>query len=190
MVKIYILKCEENKYYIGKTHKNVLYRFKKHQNGYGAIWTKKYKPIKILEIYLNCDNFDEDKYTKIYMDKYGIDNVRGGSYTKINLSNSTIKFLQKELLSIHDKCYGCGKKGHFYKSCKKYSNKIKYNNDNKLCINDLTSSDSNSDSSEYDSDSSEYNSSSSSSSSSDCISNTTSNYSYSDNEINVIENSS
>ena len=132
MVAIYILKCINDKYYIGKTNDCVKYRFKKHKKGRGAIWTKKYIPVEILKVYNNCDNFDEDKYTKIYMDKYGIDNVRGGSYTKLKLNNNTIEFLQKELLSIHDKCYGCGEKGHFIRDCIKYKNNINNYNDNSL----------------------------------------------------------
>ena len=144
MVTVYILKCLNEKYYIGKTNNDVINRFKRHQKGNGAIWTKRNKPIEILEIYQNCDHFDEDKYTKIYMDKYGIDNVRGGSYTKIKLDNSTIEFLQKELLSIHNKCYGCGEKGHFIKNCLKYQNKIQYSNNNKL---EVIESDNESDSS-------------------------------------------
>ena len=43
----------------------------------------KYKPIEIVEIIPNCDNYDEDKYTKIYMDKYGVDKVHEGSYCTI-----------------------------------------------------------------------------------------------------------
>ena len=122
MVLIYILKCNNNKYYIGKTFKNINKRFKKHLKGFGASWTKKHKPIKILNIYENCDDYDEDKYTKMYMDKYGIDNVRGGSYTKVKLDKDVIKFINKELTSIHNKCYECGSKTHFVKNCPKIYN--------------------------------------------------------------------
>lgn len=134
MITIYVLRCTNNKYYIGKTLSSVSKRFNIHKKGQGAIWTKKYRPIEILKTYQNCDHFDEDKYTKMYMDKFGIDNVRGGSYTKVNLENNIIKFLKKELSSIHDKCYGCGAKNHFIKNCPN-----KYLSDN-----------------EYDSSSSEY----------------------------------
>jgi hypothetical protein len=85
MVYIYVLKLENNKYYIGKTE-NPKIRLENHFSSNGSEWTKLYKPIKIIEIIPNCDNYDEDKYTKIYMDKYGIDNVRGGSYVQIELN--------------------------------------------------------------------------------------------------------
>ena len=133
MITIYVLKCTNNKYYIGKTMNDLIKRFNTHKKGQGAVWTRKYRPIEILESYKNCDHFDEDKYTKIYMDKYGIENVRGGSYTKINLDNSTINFLKKELLSIHDKCYGCGSKNHFIKECPKI-----YKNDDSTSSSDDT----------------------------------------------------
>jgi hypothetical protein len=119
MITIYVLKCSNNKYYVGKTLTDVDKRFNTHKKGQGAIWTKKYRPIEILNVYKNCDHFDEDKYTKMYMDKYGIENVRGGSYTKVKLDDDVIKFLEKELSSIHDKCYGCGSKKHFIKNCPK-----------------------------------------------------------------------
>ncbi len=126
MITIYVLKCTNNKYYIGKTTlTDVSKRFNIHKKGQGAIWTRKYRPIEILNTYKNCDHFDEDKYTKIYMDKYGIENVRGGSYTKVNLENDVINFLKKELSSIHDKCYGCGSKKHFIKNCPKVYPNIK-----------------------------------------------------------------
>ena len=54
-------------------------------------------PIKIIETITNCDNFDEDKYVKIYASKYGIDNVRDGSYSKIYLDNDHKKLLNNEL---------------------------------------------------------------------------------------------
>jgi len=123
MVYIYILKLENNKYYIGKTD-NPEIRLNSHFNLNGSEWTKKYKPIEIIQIIPNCDNYDEDKYTKIYMDKFGIDNVRGGSYVKLELDTNTIKFLEKESIGTNDKCFNCGIKGHFAKDCK---NSNKYN---------------------------------------------------------------
>ena len=116
MVFIYILELENKKYYVGKTT-NPDFRLEQHFNSSGSQWTKKYKPIKILELKPNCDDYDEDKYTKIYMDKYGINNVRGGSYVQIKLDKVTIENLEKMNRGTTDKCFLCGEKGHFVKDC-------------------------------------------------------------------------
>lgn len=94
MVFIYILELEQEKYYIGKTN-NSNYNLKLNYNN-EIEWTKVYKPIKIIEIIPNCDDYDEDKYTRIYMDKYGINNVRGGSFISIELDKPTIDYLNKK----------------------------------------------------------------------------------------------
>ena len=116
MVLIYILELENKKYYVGKTA-NPNYRLEQHFNSYGSEWTKKYKPIKILELIPNCDDYDEDKYTRMYMDKYGINNVRGGSYVQLKLDKVTIQNLEKMNRGTTDKCFLCGEKGHFIKDC-------------------------------------------------------------------------
>jgi hypothetical protein len=118
MVYIYVLQLENNKYYIGKTE-NPKIRLENHFKSNGSEWTKLYKPIKIIEIIPDCDNYDEDKYTKIYMDKYGIDNVRGGSYVQIELNEDIIKFLKLSSNGTNDRCFNCGLTGHFIKDCKK-----------------------------------------------------------------------
>ena len=61
MVFIYVLELENNKYYVGKTT-NPDFRLEQHFTSSGSQWTKKYKPIKILELKPNCDVYDEDKY--------------------------------------------------------------------------------------------------------------------------------
>ena len=109
MVFIYILELENKKYYVGKTT-NPDFRLEQHFNNSGSQWTKKYKPIKILELKSNCDDYDEDKYTKMYMDKFGINNVRGGSYVQIKLDKVTIENLEKMNRGTTDKCFYVVKK--------------------------------------------------------------------------------
>lgn len=118
-LSIYILKCVKNKYYIGRTNRDAIDRISEHFEGNGAYWTKKYKPIKVISIYNDCDEFDEDKYTKKYMKRFGIDNVRGGSYCKISIDEETKKLIQKEILTADNKCFNCGEKGHFVNNCPK-----------------------------------------------------------------------
>ena len=132
MVYIYILQLKEKKFYIGKTT-NPKFRLYNHFNSNGSEWTKIYKPIKVLELIKNCDDYDEDKYTKVYMDKYGIDNVRGGSFVSVKLDKSTKTHLNKMSNGTNNKCFYCGKKGHFIKDCKNKSinkyNEYEYENE-------------------------------------------------------------
>ena len=113
---IYILKLVDNKYYVGKSD-NVEKRFIDHIKGYGSAWTKKYEPIKIEEIITNASKYDEDKYVKIYMEKYGFDNVRGGAYSSIDLNVDQLNALQLEFTSALDLCTRCMRIGHFINSC-------------------------------------------------------------------------
>lgn len=116
MEYIYILKLKNNKYYIGKTQ-DVENRFKQHINGVGSSWTKKYKPVSIIKQIKSTSQFDEDKYVKEYMSKYGIENVRGGTYTSIELDEVSLFQLQKELWHSKNLCTRCGRNSHFVKDC-------------------------------------------------------------------------
>jgi predicted GIY-YIG superfamily endonuclease len=116
MVFIYALALKNNKYYIGKTN-NPSFRLKQHFDSNGSTWTKKYQPLKLLELKSSDDNYDEDKYTLKYMEKHGINNVRGGSFCETKLSEENKITIQKMISGTTDKCYVCGKKGHFANKC-------------------------------------------------------------------------
>lgn len=124
MVYIYSLKLEQGKYYIGKT-KNIEHRFWQHSLDNGSYWTKLYKVIELENIYENCDIYDEDKYVIMYMNKYGIDNVRGGIFSSINLTSMDIIYIEKLINGANDKCFKCGS-FHFINNCvnKTYNKQI------------------------------------------------------------------
>jgi hypothetical protein len=113
---IYILRLQGGRYYVGKSD-NVEHRYQQHLNGHGSSWTKKYRPIAIAKTIENASSYDEDRYLKEYMDIYGIENVRGGSYVQMELSDTQKESLKLEIRGATDKCTKCGCKGHFVKDC-------------------------------------------------------------------------
>ena len=129
---IYIIRLEGGRYYVGKTN-NLEKRKQQHLNGTASAWTRKYKPISVEKIIPNASHFDEDKYTKEYMSKYGIDKVRGGSYVDIELDDSQKETLNREIWGAKDLCKLCGRPGHFMKDCHAKTdasgNKIQYEDD-------------------------------------------------------------
>lgn len=124
MIFIYILKLENNKYYIGKTN-SPYFRIEDHLSGSGSVWTNKYKPLELIDIFKG-DDYDENKYTQIYMDKYDIENVRGGSFCSVNLKKEEHKLLNKMSNGTNNKCYKCFEYGHFANNCSKVNNIICY----------------------------------------------------------------
>lgn len=114
-VSIYVIKCRENKYYVGRST-NVLERIQNHKSGNGSQWTKKYGILET-EVYHNCDRYDEDKYVLKLMERHGIDNVRGGSYSQMELSDDQIRNIQMQIANANDLCFNC-LGDHFVKDCR------------------------------------------------------------------------
>jgi predicted GIY-YIG superfamily endonuclease len=93
---LYALRLNEGKYYIGTTSKkDPNHRIQEHMNGfYSAQWVRKYKPIEPVEI-IDIGNITKEQAelleqhrTLQYMEKYGHQNVRGGS---LNYSGKYVK---------------------------------------------------------------------------------------------------
>lgn len=116
-MQVYGLKLKEGKWYVGKTKRSAEERLLEHQAGQGSEWTRCYPPLGIDFVHKNADQFDEDKFVKQYMSKYGIENVRGGSYCEFVLPMEKVNVLRNELRSANDRCFTCGKQGHFKSEC-------------------------------------------------------------------------
>lgn len=129
MCIVYVLSLENDKYYVGKTD-NLDRRLFEHLNGQGrsASWTKKYKPLRVVETYDEAGGLEEDKVTLAYMIQYGIDNVRGGPYVSTVLSKETRAHITHRARMACDLCAVCGSKDHFMKHCKKKRATIKTRN--------------------------------------------------------------
>ncbi len=69
-------------------------------------YLRKYKPLRILESIVLRQTCEVDFIVKKHMKCYGIDNVRGGSYTAFELTSDEKKFIEREHLMTIDKMEG------------------------------------------------------------------------------------
>ena len=68
------------------------------------------------------------------MAKYGIDNVRGGAYCRMDIDCATMKLLKREIWNALNKCMECGSEYHFIAKCEKYTESLKQTNNNNNSI--------------------------------------------------------
>jgi len=111
---IYALACANNKYYVGRS--TSVARIEDHFQGNGASWTKLHKPYKRL-FSVQGDRYDEDKHVLRLMDQYGVDNVRGGSFSTLELTENDRTIIERLLRGATDRCFRCGEPGHFVRDC-------------------------------------------------------------------------
>lgn len=81
---MYVLELENGKYYVGSTCKPVEKRFHEHLVGRGSAWTARYAPVAVNKTLCQGDRSywpvdGENLVTVQYMDKHGVDLVRGGN---------------------------------------------------------------------------------------------------------------
>lgn len=121
---VYFLELENGCWYVGSTS-NLDKRLKEHQEGRACAWTTR-NPILSLSDYVPLDSGElsnsdirgfEDMWTKQYMFTKGIDNVRGGSYTSVSLSEYQLSALKHERRHFRGECYKCGSPDHFARDC-------------------------------------------------------------------------
>jgi hypothetical protein len=113
---VYIIQLEDNRFYVGTTC-NPQFSMSRHFNATGTPWTTKYNPIKIIEFIPDCDKYDEDKHVRRYMENYGIDHVRGGSFCDEVLPDAMRRMLEDMKHATETACSKCGQSGHLMRNC-------------------------------------------------------------------------
>lgn len=89
---LYVLLLEGDNYYIGMTsYSDINVRVDQHKSGEGARWTKLHSPIRIIDtkplgfVTETWCCWQETDWTFEYIDKYGIEKVRGGAIVSPDL---------------------------------------------------------------------------------------------------------
>jgi predicted GIY-YIG superfamily endonuclease len=113
---LYVLKLEHDKWYIGKTN-NLEARIQQHIDKKASSWTREYPITSVEEIIEDDTSIAEDTLVKRYMFKHGVNNVRGGSYSRKELTPEQIESLRQEYRSATDACFSCGSRNHFANEC-------------------------------------------------------------------------
>ena len=93
---IYILLLENNNYYIGESS-NFIQSYQQHIDKRSADWTKLHRTITISKVIQQTNEYTLDDCVIEYMKKYGIDKVRGGSFSDVVLSPKQLDLLSNYL---------------------------------------------------------------------------------------------
>ncbi|CAB4474966.1 hypothetical protein RhiirA5_356441 [Rhizophagus irregularis] len=113
MFIVYVLKCRDNKYYVGRTM-DLDIRIGQHENG-NTKWTRIHPYEELIWEKRTTNNDLELAKTLEYMKRYRIRNVRGSTYSRPSLSDDEFDNIRYQL---RHRCFGCGRFGHVINECK------------------------------------------------------------------------
>lgn len=117
---IYVLELEDGCYYVGQTTAPTT-RLQQHRDGKGSAWTRLHAPVRMCNLRKVRAGpeagLEEDKETKTWMMRKGVDFVRGGAYACPVLPEAQASALSHEFGHAEGACLRCGRKGHFAAAC-------------------------------------------------------------------------
>lgn len=89
---IYILLLENDYYYIGESS-NFIQSYQQHIDKISSEWTKLHRTVTIFKVIQQTKEYTVDDCVVEYIKKYGIDKVRGGSFSDVVLSPKQLDLL-------------------------------------------------------------------------------------------------
>lgn len=96
-VSFFLIELEHGKFFAGASV-DPLKELEEHREGLSGIsWTQIHRPIRLREIISVAQKNDLNDYVRQTMLKYGVDNVRGGSWSYPRLTDKDRQQLSKEL---------------------------------------------------------------------------------------------
>tara|TARA_B100000513_G_scaffold174264_1_gene90602 strand:- start:621 stop:1115 length:495 start_codon:yes stop_codon:yes gene_type:complete len=121
MAFVYVLALQHGCFYVGTTD-DPKRRHAEHMRGVGSSWTKRHPPLKnkpflLLRRSVGTPGLDEDRETKEWMLKRGVDRVRGGSFVGQRLTKDQRDVLEREMRHAGQRCTTCGSGAHWAKQC-------------------------------------------------------------------------
>ena len=98
---LYVLPLSDGKYYVGITSFPV-HRLMQHRIGKGSRWTRLHRPVRgFLKLQAIPSDITpgiyEDMWVKELMCRFGIEAVRGGSYSNVRLEDAQINTIRREI---------------------------------------------------------------------------------------------
>ena len=124
---VYVLKLAGGRRYVGTTA-NPDARLDAHRSGRGATYTRRYAPqggFEVLRRAKGTPGLDEDREVLEQMKTWGMESVRGGSYSNCTLSTTQKDALTTQLRHASGKCLKCGRDGHLAKHCRALTIRVK-----------------------------------------------------------------
>ena len=101
-VSIFLLELEHGKFYAG-SHSDPEKVMEECREGLGPIWTQIHRPVRMREVIRMAPLRDVDTRVRQWMLQYGVDNVRGGSWADVRLSDKDRQTLSRR----QDGCIVC-----------------------------------------------------------------------------------
>jgi predicted GIY-YIG superfamily endonuclease len=96
LMHIYILLLENDHYYISESS-NFIQSYQQHIDKRSADWTKLHRTVTISKVIQQTTEYTVNDCVIEYMKKYGIDKVRGGSFSDVVLSAKQLDLLSNYL---------------------------------------------------------------------------------------------
>jgi hypothetical protein len=115
---LYVLVLQDCCLYVGRCRADRIgARFQEHACGHGAAWTRLHPPARVAYTRPSFDAFDEDACVLRLMTEFGVDAVRGGTWSSVKLREPELQHVRRRIAHALGECLYCGSREHLSNAC-------------------------------------------------------------------------